>query len=280
VKFHAVHRAWLRTPPAAGVPDVVIGTWVRVCTYAADVEAGVSDQRVKRHRPLGRARVVGCGRWSRRAWSSSCDTTRKAVDAVVAAGLAAWDGDDLLLDGYDVWGEERTRRIRHSEDDAGGNAGRKSGENAGRKSGEHPGEGRGDVGRGNVGRGNVGRGNVPEGSAAAGEALPTKAPTPHSPTSGSPGKSDPPPERDGEAQRPERARDPAEPDPAAQLANCLRAHAGTTASDSEKRALVAYCASLPAAKVQPALYGLWDYWKADKSPTVTAWLARQHGVRR
>jgi hypothetical protein len=208
VRYHAVHRAWLHTPPAAGVSDVVIGSWVRVSAYAADVEAGVLDEHVTRHRPLGRARVVGCRLWSRRAWSSSCDTTRKAVDAVVAAGLAEWDGDDLLLDGYDVWGEVRTRKIRHSEDDAGGNAGRKSGENARRKSGEHPGEGRGDVGRGDVGPG-----NVPEASAAAGEALPTEAPAPHSPTSGSPGKSDPPPERDREAQRPERARDPAAPDP-------------------------------------------------------------------
>jgi hypothetical protein len=208
VRYHAVHRAWLHTPPAAGVSDVVIGTWVRVSAYAADVEAGVPDARVTRHRPLGRARVVGCRRWSRRAWSSSCDTTPKAVDAVVAAGLAAWDGDDLLLDGYDVWGEVRTRKIRHSEDDAGGDAGRKSGENAGRESGAHPGEG-----RGGVGRGDVGPGNVPEASAAAGEALPTEDPALHSLTPGSPSQIDPPPERDREAQRPERARDPAEPDP-------------------------------------------------------------------
>ena len=203
MRYHAVHRAWLHTPPAAGVSDVVIGTWVRVCAYAADVEAGVPDEHVTRHRPLGRARIVGCRLWSRRAWSSSCDTTRTAVDSVVRAALASWDGNDLLLDGYDVWGEVRTRKIRHSADDAGENAGRKSGENAGRKSGEHPAEGRGDVGRGNVGPG-----NVPEASAAAGGALPADHPTPRSPT-----QIDPPPERDGEAQWPERARDPAAPDP-------------------------------------------------------------------
>ena len=263
MKFHAVRREWLRTPPAAGASDVVIGTWVRVSAYAADVEVGVPDARVTRHRPLGRARVVGCRRWSRRAWSSSCDTTRKAVDAVVAAGLAAWDGDDLLLDGYDVWGEVRTRKIRHSADDAG------------RESGEAAAEGRGDVGRGDVGRG-----NVPEASAAAGEALPSDDPTLRSPTLGSPTQINLPPERNREAQRPEPARDPDAPAPAAQLANCLRVRPGTNATDSEKRALVDYCASLPAAKVQPSLYGLWNYWKADKSPTVTAWLARQHGVRR
>jgi hypothetical protein len=203
VRYHAVHRAWLRTPPAAGASDAVIGTWVRVSAYAADVEAGVHDERVTRHRPLGRARVVGCRLWSRRAWLSSCDTTRTAVDAVVRAGLAAWNGDDLLLDGYDVWGEVRTRKIRHSADDAGEDAGRESGEDAGRESGEQPAEGRGEEGRGNVAGG-----DVPEGSAATGGAFPPDHPTPGSPT-----QIDLPPERDGEAQRPERARDPAEPDP-------------------------------------------------------------------
>jgi hypothetical protein len=204
VKFHAVHRAWLRTPPAAGASDAVIGTWARVSAYAADVEAGVPDERVTRHRPLGRARVVGCRLWSRRAWLSSCDTTRLAVDGVVRVGLAAWEGDDLLVDGYDVWGEVRTRRIRHSADDAAGDAG----ENAGGASGERPAEGRGEEGKGDVGRG-----NVPEASAAAGEALPSDDPTLHSPTPGSPTQIDPPPQTDREAQRPERAREPAEPDP-------------------------------------------------------------------
>jgi hypothetical protein len=67
------------------------------------------------------------------------------------------NGNDLLLDGYDVWGEVRTRRIRHGEDDAGGdsgrNAGRDSGRNAGRDSGEQPAGGRGGEGRGGERRG-------------------------------------------------------------------------------------------------------------------------------
>jgi len=67
-----------------------------------------------------------------------------AVDAMVRAGLASWDGDDLILDGYDLWGEVRTKRIRHSDDDAGRDAGRDAGENAGRNSGEDAAQGRGD----------------------------------------------------------------------------------------------------------------------------------------
>jgi hypothetical protein len=70
------------------------------------------------------------------------------------------------------------------------------------------------------------------------------------------------------------------PDPDAQLANCLRARSGSTATAAEKQAFGAYCDSLPVAEVQPACENMWNYWRADKSPTVTAWLARQHGVTR
>ena len=211
MRYHAVHRAWLRTPPAAGVSDAVIGTWVRVSAFAADIEAGMPDERVSRHRPLGRARVAGCRRWTPRAWLSTCDTTRKAVDAVVLTGLAAWDNDDLILDGYDLWGEERTRRIRHSADDVGEAAERDSGRNTGGDTGEHPAEGRGEEGRGDVRRG-----NVPEGSVAAGGALPSEDPTQGSPNQTDPNQIDPTPLETREAKRPERARIPPESGSAAQ----------------------------------------------------------------
>jgi hypothetical protein len=204
VRYHAVHRAWLRSPPAAGVSDAVIGTWVRVSVYAADSEAGEADERVTRHRPLGRARVVGCRRWPRRAWLSACDTTKTAVDAVVRVGLASWNDDDLILDGYDLWGEERTRRIRHSDEDAGGDAGRESGRNSGEDAGEHPAEGRGEEGKEDVGRG-----IVSEGSEAGRRASPFEDPIPGSPTPTDPNEIDPTPPENKEAKRPERAPTPA-----------------------------------------------------------------------
>src|SRR5450631_1591064 len=200
MKYHAVHRVWLRTPPAAGVSDAVIGSWARVSAYAADIEAGETDEWVTRHRPLGRARVVGCLRWTSRTWLSTCDTTRKAVDVVVSAGLAAWDGDDLILNGYDLWGEVRTRRIRHSADDAGEDDGQESGRNAGGDTGEHPAEGRGEEGKGDVGRG-----DVPEGTVAIGGALPSEDPSP-----GSPNPTDSTPPKNRNAKRPERERESAE----------------------------------------------------------------------
>ena len=211
MRYHAVHRTWLRKPPAAGASDAVIGTWVRVSAYAADIEAGEADEGVTRHRPLGRSRVAGCRRWTWRAWLSTCDTTRKAVDAVVSTGLAEWDGDDLILDGYDLWGEERTRRIRHSANDAGEDAGRESGRNAGGDTGEHPAEGRGEEGKGDVGRG-----DVPEGTVAAGGALSLEDSTPGRPTPANATEIDSTPEEAREAKRPERARTRPESGPAAQ----------------------------------------------------------------
>jgi hypothetical protein len=128
---------------------------------------------------------------------------------VVRAGLAAWEGDDLLVDGYDVLGRgaDPTDPTLCGRRPAGCRGGT-SGEDAGRASGERPAEGRGEEGKGDVGRG-----NVPEASAAAGEALPSDDPTLRGPTPGSPTQIDPPPQTDREAQRPERAREPAEPDP-------------------------------------------------------------------
>ena len=69
------------------------------------------------------------------------------------------------------------------------------------------------------------------------------------------------------------------PNPLAQLDHCLRVRRDTTATDADRAALVNYCASLPPEKVQPALDRLWDFWRSDPLPTLTAWLARQRGPR-
>jgi hypothetical protein len=153
VRYTAIHRAWLRSPPAAGASDAVVGCFLRVSSYAADIEAGEPDQRVTRHRPLGRARLAGCRRWSRRAWLAACDTTRPAVEAVIRAGLARWDSDDLVLDGFDVWGQVRTARIRHDAEGARETSGQDAGEDSARDAGARAGEGRGSGGPGGPGRG-------------------------------------------------------------------------------------------------------------------------------
>jgi hypothetical protein len=67
--------------------------------------------------------------------------------------------------------------------------------------------------------------------------------------------------------------------PLAQLGHCLRVRPETSASAAERSALVSFCASLPPEKVQPALERLWNYWRKETSPTVSAWLAKQRDPR-
>jgi len=117
----------------------VIGTWVRVCSYAADVESGEPDERVTRQRPLGSARVIGCRLWTKRVWMSTCGTTLSDVEIMVREGLAEWDGNDLILDGYDVWGERSYSRIRHTKESPGQDTGRDAGEGRGGEGGLDPG---------------------------------------------------------------------------------------------------------------------------------------------
>jgi putative DNA primase/helicase len=64
------------------------------------------------------------------------------------------------------------------------------------------------------------------------------------------------------------------PDPIAQLAHCLRAKPGTTATDEDRAALAAHFSGLNG-KSEETAQRLWSYWKADPAPTVPAFLARE-----
>ena len=64
------------------------------------------------------------------------------------------------------------------------------------------------------------------------------------------------------------------PDPLAQLAHCLRVRPGTTASDADRTALAAHFAGLNG-EAEGAAQCLWEFWRADPAPTVTAWLERE-----
>jgi len=134
VRYHTVHRTWLRTLPAATADNAAIGAWVRVSAYAADLELGIPDGRVSRRRPLGRALIGGCRAWGSREWLAICSVDRESVDAMALAGLAAWDGNDLLLEGYDLWGEKSYGKMRHDPETPG--------EAPGENPGQAPGEGR------------------------------------------------------------------------------------------------------------------------------------------
>ena len=68
------------------------------------------------------------------------------------------------------------------------------------------------------------------------------------------------------------------PDPAAQLAHCLRVRPDTSATDQDKAALEAHFSGLNGT-AEAAGERLWTYWKAAPSPTVGEFLARERGGR-
>jgi hypothetical protein len=265
----------LRTSPQAK------GWWLALLGHSTREENG--------------GRIVGAALWGADQWLFVLGKggSRDVADTLVAEKLAEWAGDDLIVAGYSVEWERSYRQSR----DAGKKGAqlkkyRKLAKLAGSE--EHDGEhgvsppasppasplDKVPVGSGKAKSGDVGQGDVSESTAGNGAALCHEVPS----SSGCPTPATPPdigstPAKSREAQRPERSPDPDAPDPDAQLAHCLRAHPGTAATVAEKRALVRYCESLPKAKVQPTCEQLWSYWQKEKSPTVTDWLARQHGVR-
>ncbi len=76
---------------AARADFCALGVWVRLCAYCAP-------------RLLG-GRLKGAQAWADGVCMRALGMTRSALDEVVAAELAWWDGADLILGGYDLAGE-------------------------------------------------------------------------------------------------------------------------------------------------------------------------------
>lgn len=90
MKFTGVHRTWL-LGQALDVSNDVLGAWLRVSSYASS--DGVESDT-----------LVGARAWNERSLTVRCHVTFADIEAVVAAGLARWDGDDLVIDGFDSEG--------------------------------------------------------------------------------------------------------------------------------------------------------------------------------
>jgi hypothetical protein len=67
------------------------GAWVSIAGYCADKENG--------------GRIEGAKAWGDRLWSQRAGVTVTQVEVAVLARLASWDGDDLVVAGYDTKGE-------------------------------------------------------------------------------------------------------------------------------------------------------------------------------
>jgi hypothetical protein len=100
------------------VESAVLGDWLRLNGVAARQMLG--------------GRFAGAAPWDDRRWSRTAGVYRADVAAVVAAQLARWDGEDLVLEGYDQAGEDLYRK-----QSAGGAAGAAK-TNAARAAGSPP----------------------------------------------------------------------------------------------------------------------------------------------
>ncbi len=74
------------------VDSQLMGDWLRMAATCA--------------RSFNDGRFVGAAAWAPGAWVRMAGVTRKEVDAIVEAGMARWDGDDLALEHYDHQGEK------------------------------------------------------------------------------------------------------------------------------------------------------------------------------
>jgi len=80
------------------IPKAVRADWLTLLAYCAEVENG--------------GQIAGAAAWTDKQWLSSTHLDRGEVDAVVGAGLAAWYSDGLVVRGYDLDGEAKSRTYR------------------------------------------------------------------------------------------------------------------------------------------------------------------------
>lgn len=77
--------------PALDAPHVAVGVWLRLQSFAA------SDE-------VESPRLVGARLWTHLRWVAATQCNLDDVTAAVTAGLARWDGDDLVIEGFDAEG--------------------------------------------------------------------------------------------------------------------------------------------------------------------------------
>lgn len=80
----------------AHVDSAVLGDWLRLQASAG--------------RALNGGRWPAAQVWDDRRWMRTAGVARADLDRVIEAGLARWDGADLVLEGYDQAGEDLYRR--------------------------------------------------------------------------------------------------------------------------------------------------------------------------
>lgn len=105
MQYLKLQRAFRACPQWQEATNAVRGAWTALAGHCADEELG--------------GRIRGCRTWAR-SWTTKCDgITADDVSTVVVAGLARWDGDDLVVEGYDLIGEQSYQATRERGRSAG-----------------------------------------------------------------------------------------------------------------------------------------------------------------
>jgi hypothetical protein len=91
LRFPAFENQTLKRPEWALASDLALATWLKVATQGALAENG--------------GRFVGASAWDDRAWTVMAGVTKAGIDAAVAAGICAWEGEALVVVGYETKAE-------------------------------------------------------------------------------------------------------------------------------------------------------------------------------
>ena len=78
--------------------DLAMATWIKLCCQCSAVENGGS--------------FGGAASWGEREWLSVANVTVAGVSAAVTENLCKWDGDSLLVMGYDNASESKVEKLR------------------------------------------------------------------------------------------------------------------------------------------------------------------------
>lgn len=104
MQYTKIQCAFLRSIAFKDAEMAARGTWLTLNGLCADRENG--------------GRIQGCRAWNDRQWLSHADCLALDIEVAVKNELAMWSGDDLLVIGYDVNGEDafkamsQTNRVR------------------------------------------------------------------------------------------------------------------------------------------------------------------------
>lgn len=92
MEYMKLQRSFRKSDAWVGADAAARGAWVSVAGYCADEENG--------------GRIVAAKRWLERLWQHRVGCTLPEIEHAIALELARWDGDDLIVEGYDLRGEQ------------------------------------------------------------------------------------------------------------------------------------------------------------------------------